>query len=71
MIVNPGQALVLYSLGQYVGTIKKNGMYFFCNCGDQYNQRTISLQYHNLDGRVQLEVDKNGNPVEIAIVVLY
>jgi hypothetical protein len=31
----------------------------------------ISLQFHSLDGRTQLEVDKNGNPVEIAIVICY
>lgn len=29
------------------------------------------MQYHNLDGQTLKVNDKNGNPIEIAIVVVY
>lgn len=36
-----------------------------------YEKRFVSLKYHNFDGQVLKVNDKNGNPIEIAVVILY
>lgn len=34
--VQPGKALIVTSFGRYVGTIKKNGLFWWCNACTQY-----------------------------------
>lgn len=48
--------------------MKDNGLFWV---NPWYNKQLISMQYHNLDGQTLKVNDKNGNPIEIAIVVVY
>lgn len=66
--VNPSQAYVLTMWGEYKGTVKDNGLFWV---NPWFTKQMISMQYHNLDGETLKVNDKNGNPIEIAIVVVY
>lgn len=67
-IVNPNESAVLVFFGKYVGTTKENG-FFFAN--PFYTKRKISLRARNLDSE-QIKVnDKLGNPIMIAVVLVW
>jgi regulator of protease activity HflC (stomatin/prohibitin superfamily) len=67
-ILQPNQAQVLVFFGRYNGTIKDDG-WFFVN--PLNTKRKISLRVHNFN-TVQLKVnDADGNPIEIAAVVVW
>jgi regulator of protease activity HflC (stomatin/prohibitin superfamily) len=54
--------------GEYKGTVKDNGLFWV---NPFYTKQEISMKYHNLDGQTLKVNEKNGNPIEIAIVVVY
>jgi regulator of protease activity HflC (stomatin/prohibitin superfamily) len=66
--LNPNEAAVVIRFGTYLGTIKSSG-YFWCF---PFNSLTrISLRSKNLNGQTIKVNDKLGNPIEIAIVVVW
>jgi regulator of protease activity HflC (stomatin/prohibitin superfamily) len=67
-VVNPNEAYVSTLFGNYVGTMKQNGLRWV---NPLYNRRKISLRARNLNGQTLKVNDKMGNPVEIAAVVVW
>jgi hypothetical protein len=67
-VVNPNEAKVLQLFGQYVGTAKTPGLRF---ANPLYRKRTISQRVRNFEsGKLKVN-DLDGNPIEIAAVVVW
>lgn len=67
-IVQPNQAEVLTLFGRYLGSVKQDGWYF---ANPLVVKKKISLRVHNFNSP-QLKVnDADGNPIEIAAVVVW
>ena len=67
-VVAPNEAKVLQLFGNYVGTAKVPGLRF---ANPFYSKRKVSLRVRNFESG-QLKVnDRDGNPVEIAAVVVW
>jgi len=63
---NEGRVLILF--GEYKGTVRTSGFHW---TNPFYTKKRISLRSRNLEGQ-QLKVnDKRGNPIEIAVVVVW
>ena len=67
-IVNPNQAQVLQLFGGYVGTVKSAGLHW---ANPFYSKRRISLRVRNFETTRMKVNDSEGNPVEIAAVVVW
>lgn len=67
-IVNPNESQVLVFFGKYVGTVKANG-FFWAN--PFYLKKKVSLRAHNLNGDKLKVNDGVGNPIEIAMVLVW
>lgn len=67
-VINPNEAVVCTFFGDYVGTMKQNGLRWV---NPLYSKRKISLRARNLNGQTLKVNDKMGNPVEIAAVVVW
>ena len=66
--LQPNEAAVLLLFGAYKGTVRDSG-FFFTN---PFNKKLkISLRARNLNGEKLKVNDKRGNPVEIAVVVVW
>ncbi len=64
----PNEACVLTLFGSYTGTAKESGFWWV----NPFNmKRKISLRSRNLEGAKLKVNDKGGNPIEIAIVVVW
>lgn len=68
MIINPNESLVLVLFGKYKGTIKESG-FFWAN--PLLVKKKISLRARNLNSNAIKVNDKNGNPIEIASVIVW
>lgn len=68
MVVNPNHSRVLVFFGQYVGSVKKNGLLWV---NPLYKRHNISLRSQNLNGPKLKVNDKMGNPIEIAAVCVW
>jgi regulator of protease activity HflC (stomatin/prohibitin superfamily) len=67
-IVNPNEAQVLQLFGAYAGTVKRSG---FGWANPLYTKRRISLRVRNFEsGKLKVN-DNEGNPIEIAAVVVW
>jgi regulator of protease activity HflC (stomatin/prohibitin superfamily) len=66
--LQPNQARVLILFGDYRGTVRTSGFYW---TNPFYTKRLISLRLRNLDGEKLKVNDKQGNPIEIAAVVVW
>jgi regulator of protease activity HflC (stomatin/prohibitin superfamily) len=67
-VVNPNEAKVLQLFGRYVGTVKVQG---FRWANPFYSKRRISLRIRNFEsGRLKVN-DIEGNPIEIAAVIVW
>jgi regulator of protease activity HflC (stomatin/prohibitin superfamily) len=67
-IVNPNEAKVLQLFGAYAGTVKLPGLRW---ANPFYTRRSISQRVRNFES-AQLKVnDHDGNPIEIAAVVVW
>jgi regulator of protease activity HflC (stomatin/prohibitin superfamily) len=67
-VVSPNEAKVLQLFGNYVGTAKEPGLRF---ANPFYTRKKVSLRVRNFESG-QLKVnDRDGNPVEIAAVVVW
>ena len=68
MIIQPNHSRVLNFFGKYVGTVKDNGLFFI---NPLYYSQRISLRSENLQGQTLKVNDKMGNPIEIAVVIVW
>jgi regulator of protease activity HflC (stomatin/prohibitin superfamily) len=67
-IVNPNQGKVLQLFGDYVGTSKTAGLRW---ASPLYSKKAISLRVRNFESSRLKVNDKDGNPIEIAAVVVW
>jgi regulator of protease activity HflC (stomatin/prohibitin superfamily) len=66
--VNPNNGIVLQLFGKYVGTVKEQGLRW---ANPFFSKRHVSLRVRNFES-AQLKVnDADGNPVDIAAVVVW
>jgi hypothetical protein len=66
--VNPNQAMVLQLFGTYVGTVKDPGLHW---ANPFYSKKMISLRVRNFESQHLKVNDRDGNPIEIAAVVVW
>lgn len=66
--LQPNEAAVLILFGAYKGTVRDSG-FFFTNPFNRVSK--VSLRARNLNGEKLKVNDKRGNPVEIAVVVVW
>ncbi|HEX6358246.1 SPFH domain-containing protein [Actinophytocola sp.] len=68
IMVAPGEARVLQFLGRYVGTVRTDGLRWVNPC--TYRRR-VSTRIRNHETAVTKVNDADGNPIEIAAVVVW
>ncbi len=68
VLVNPNSSRVLLLFGKYVGTIKKNGLFWV---NPFYSKKKISLRASNFDSERLKVNDKLGNPVMISTILVW
>jgi hypothetical protein len=66
--LQPNEAAVFILFGAYRGTTRQNG---FLWANPFYRKQKISLRVRNLNGDKLKVNDKRGNPVEIAVVIVW
>ncbi|MBO0424125.1 hypothetical protein BCR22_11355 [Enterococcus plantarum] len=67
-IVSPNQAKAILFFGQYLGTIKENGLFVTTPLTQKIN---VSLKVRNFNSSLLKVNDSDGNPVEISAVVVF
>jgi regulator of protease activity HflC (stomatin/prohibitin superfamily) len=67
-IVNPNEAKVMLLFGQYAGTVREQGMYWV---NPFYRRSTVSLRIRNFESAKLKVNDHDGNPIEIAAIVVW
>ena len=67
-MLQPNEAAVLTLFGSYRGTTRQNG---FLWANPLLRKQKISLRVRNLNGEKLKVNDKRGNPVEIAVVIVW
>lgn len=67
-LVQPNQSIVVIFLGKYMGSIRKEGIVITVPFSIR---RTVSLRVRNFNSNRLKVNDINGNPIEIAAVVVY
>ena len=67
-VINPNEAVALLLFGAYKGTSKDNGLRW---ANPFYSKMNLSLKARNLNGDKLKVNDLNGNPIEIAAVVVW
>ncbi|MGM0218387.1 SPFH domain-containing protein [Enterococcus sp. AZ126] len=67
-IVSPNQAKAILFFGQYLGTIKDNGLFVTTPLTQKIN---VSLKVRNFNSSLLKVNDSDGNPVEISAVVVF
>ncbi len=67
-IVNPNQARVLQLFGKYVGTVRDPGLRW---ANPFYTKKAISLRVRNFETERSKVNNTDGNPIEIAAVVVW
>ena len=70
-VIQPNTALVLVLFGKYRGTISEPGWYWTANPFTKAESRKISQRVHNFQTAVSKINDAEGNPIEIAAVVVW
>ena len=66
--LQPNQARVLILFGEYHGTVRDSGFYW---ANPFYTKRLVSLRLRNMETERLKVNDKQGNPIEIAAVVVW
>jgi len=66
--LQPNESAVLTLFGAYRGTTRQNG---FLWTNPFYRKQKVSLRIRNLNGEKLKVNDKRGNPVEIAVVIVW
>jgi len=68
VLVNPNGSRVLLLFGKYIGTIKKNGLFWV---NPLYVKKKISLRARNFDSERLKVNDKLGNPIIISTILVW
>lgn len=68
ILVNPNESRVLLLFGDYVGTVKKNGLFWV---NPFYTKNKISLRARNFDSERLKVNDKLGNPIMISTILVW
>jgi regulator of protease activity HflC (stomatin/prohibitin superfamily) len=68
VIVQPGQTKVVRFFGSYVGTVRRAGLWWILPLSDR---RTLSIRVRNFETNHLKVNDADGNPVEIAAIVVW
>lgn len=68
VLVNPNSSRVLLLFGKYIGTIKKNGLFWVIPF---YSKKKISLRASNFDSERLKVNDKLGNPIMISTILVW
>ncbi len=68
MVVDPNYSIVLTFFGEYIGTVRENGLQFV---NPFYTKLKVSLRSQSVESTKLKVNDKLGNPIEIAAVILY
>ncbi|WP_067697465.1 SPFH domain-containing protein [Nocardia jejuensis] len=68
IVVNPNQAKVVQFFGNYIGSVNEAGFHWIVPFS---SRRGISLRVRNFETQKLKVNDSDGNPVEIAAVVVY
>jgi hypothetical protein len=67
-VINPNEAAVVQLAGRYVGTVRQDGFHWILPF---YSRRRVTLRVRNFESQ-QLKVnDHEGNPIEIACIVVW
>jgi len=66
--LEPNRAQVLILFGKYKGTVKESGFWW---ANPLLSKQKVSLRAHNLNGSIIKVNDLRGNPIEIAVVVVW
>jgi len=67
-VVNPNEAKVLVFFGTYVGTVKQSGLWWV---NPFTRRRRVSLRVRNFESSKLKVNDQDGNPIEIASVIVW
>jgi regulator of protease activity HflC (stomatin/prohibitin superfamily) len=67
-IVQPGETRVVRFFGRYVGTLRRNGLWWILPLSDR---RNVSIRVRNFETNHLKVNDADGNPVEIAAIVVW
>ncbi|MBO7240597.1 MAG: SPFH domain-containing protein [Bacteroidaceae bacterium] len=67
-VVNPNESTVITFFGKYMGTVVKNGFFFYNPFATKKN---ISLRARNLNGEPIKVNDLMGNPIMIGVVLVW
>src|SRR5690625_4230250 len=67
-LVQPNQSIVVLFFGKYVGSIRKEGLILTVPLTIR---RTVSLRVRNFNSNRLKVNDINGNPIEIAAVIVF
>ena len=67
-VVNPNEARVLQLFGDYVGTVRDDGLRW---ANPFYSKRSIMLRVRNFESAKLKVNDRDGNPIEIGAVVVW
>ncbi len=68
VIVQPGQTKVVRFFGSYVGTVRRTGLWWILPLADR---RSLSIRVRNFETNHLKVNDAEGNPVEIAAIVVW
>src|SRR6201994_3707853 len=68
VIVQPGQTKVVRFFGSYVGTLRRTGLWWILPLADR---RSLSIRVRNFETNHLKVNDADGNPVEIAAIVVW
>jgi regulator of protease activity HflC (stomatin/prohibitin superfamily) len=67
-VVNPNEARVLQLFGDYVGTVREDGLRW---ANPFYSKRSVMLRIRNFESAKLKVNDRDGNPIEIGAVVVW
>jgi hypothetical protein len=67
-VVNPNEARVVQLFGDYVGTVKEDGLRW---ANPFYTKRSVMLRVRNFESAKLKVNDHDGNPIEIGAVVVW
>ncbi|MDQ6775738.1 MAG: SPFH domain-containing protein [Actinomycetota bacterium] len=68
VIVQPGHTKVVRFFGSYVGTVRRTGLWWIAPLADR---RSLSIRVRNFETNHLKVNDADGNPVEIAAIVVW
>jgi regulator of protease activity HflC (stomatin/prohibitin superfamily) len=68
VVVQPGQTKVVRFFGSYVGTVRRSGLWWIVPLADR---RNLSVRVRNFETNHLKVNDADGNPVEIASIVVW